>query len=83
MAITPTTDHTALNGPTLVVVTVLIAVLGIFIFIILIQWILMKREQRRIEDLVELRARQGGSAAGSRVSTGERGGDASRSKERV
>lgn len=52
-----------MRGPYLAVLIILIGVLVIVLTLLVIQWILMKREQRRIEDLVELRARQGGSAA--------------------
>lgn len=52
-----------MGGPYLAVLIILIAVLVMVLTSLVIQWILMKREQRRIEDLVELRARQGGSAA--------------------
>ena len=51
-----------MNTPTLAVLILLITVLTIVLCLLIIQWILMKREQRRIVDLVELRARAGGSA---------------------
>lgn len=57
-----------MRGPTLAVLIVLIAVLFAVLALLVIQWTLMKREQRRIEDLVELRARQGGSVAATATS---------------
>ena len=76
-------DHTGMNGPTLAVVIVLIAVLVVLTSLIVLQWILMKREQRRIEDLIELRTRQGSRAAAVAAPGGIGGQEASESKERV
>jgi uncharacterized membrane protein YgcG len=60
-------DHSySMRSSVLFTIIFLVAFLTLTLSALLIQWLLMKREQRRIEDLVELRARQSGSAAGGR-----------------
>lgn len=54
-----------MNGPMLTILMILLGVLTFVITIMFFHWIVMRREQRRVEDLVELRGRQGaGSASG-------------------
>lgn len=71
-----------MNGPTLAILIILVAVLILLLSLLVLQWILMKREQRRIEDLVELRARQGGSAAAGEVGRENRRVDGARGSKK-
>lgn len=67
-----------MNTLALAMLIIVISVLIFVFFLILVQWILMKREQKRIEDLVQLRARQSSAATtrGLRAGTPNAGGGA-------
>lgn len=48
-----------MNDAVRTILILLPTALGIILFALIAQWVFMKREQKRIEDLVELRARGG------------------------